>query len=145
MSVDQESIMLRKYKPQDLPYFKELILQKINAVQKEITRLQQSVIINYEDYRGGSSPYAQHIADGGSDAQARENARMLAQRQQRYLRNLQAALERIENGTYGYCRDTGEPIEYARLQAVPHATLSIKAKKARENNASENLYQTAGN
>jgi len=53
----------------------------------------------------------------------------LAIRQEKFIRDLRNALLRIENRTYGVCRATGKLIQKERLKLVPHATLSIEAKK----------------
>ena len=71
------------------------------------------------------------ILEEGASTLSKEEAGRLAQRQLKFIQNLQAALIRIENGTYGICRETGKLIPKERLRAVPHATLSIEAKKAR--------------
>ena len=63
-------------------------------------------------------------------ALSKEEAGKLAQRQQKFIQHLQAALVRIENKTYGICRETGKLISKERLRAVPHATLSIDAKNS---------------
>ena len=60
--------------------------------------------------------------------------------QMKFIQNLQAALVRIENGTYGICRETGKLIPKERLRAVPHATLSIEAKEAKKRK--RNQFQT---
>lgn len=122
----------RVYSPEDKAYFRALIEQKINKIKRELGYLEETSLKTLEEYSGDSSTYSLHMADQGTDAQEREKAFMFAQREHKFLRNLFAALERMDNGTYGYCKDTGNPIEFARLEAVPHATLSIEAKRARE-------------
>ena len=68
-------------------------------------------------------------AGKGEKRLSKEEAGRLAQRQMKFIQNLQAALIRIENKTYGICRETGKLIPKERLRAVPHATLSIEAKQ----------------
>ncbi len=123
---------VRRYRPEDQDYFRGIILQKVEAVKKELGYLEESSLKPLDEYSGDSSTYSLHMADQGTDAQEREKALLFAQREHKFLRSLLAALDRMKAGTYGYCMDTGLPIEYARLEAVPHATLSIAAKKARE-------------
>ena len=67
----------------------------------------------------------------GSEAQSKEEIIQMAQRQQKFIKGLEAALIRIENKTYGIDRETGELIPKERLRAVPHATLSVASKEAR--------------
>ncbi len=68
------------------------------------------------------------MLEEGAATLSKEEAGRLAQRQMKFIQHLQAALVRIENKTYGICRETGELIPAERLRAVPHATLSIDAK-----------------
>jgi RNA polymerase-binding transcription factor DksA len=68
------------------------------------------------------------VLEEGASALSKEESGQLAIRQQKFIRSLEAALMRIENKTYGICRETGKLIPKARLLSVPHATLSIEAK-----------------
>jgi RNA polymerase-binding protein DksA len=77
-----------------------------------------------------TSPTYKGLEDG-SDAAYLEEQMQIASRQAKFIQGLQAALIRIENKTYGICRETGKLIAKERLMAVPHATLSIEAKKNR--------------
>ena len=72
------------------------------------------------------------MVDQGTDAQEREKDFLFASREDKMLTLLEQAVERIDNGTYGYCMDTGAPIEFRRLEAIPHAKLSIEAKRRLE-------------
>ncbi|HBX21933.1 MAG TPA: molecular chaperone DnaK, partial [Porphyromonadaceae bacterium] len=96
----------------------------------------------YENYRAAvmnadgndtvdTSPTFKVMEEGASTL-SKEEAGRLAQRQMKFIQNLQAALVRIENGTYGICRETGKLIPKERLRAVPHATLSIEAKESKK-------------
>ncbi|MBD3166247.1 molecular chaperone DnaK [bacterium] len=123
---------IRRFRPEDTEHFRNLILSKIEATKRELGILEESSMNSSEDYSGNNSTYSLHMADQGTDAQEREKAFMLAAREHKFLQHLYQALDRIEHGTYGYCMDTGKPIEFARLEVVPHATLSVEAKKARE-------------
>ncbi|HEB85045.1 MAG TPA: TraR/DksA family transcriptional regulator [Bacteroidetes bacterium] len=123
---------VRRYRPEDMPHFRKIIEEKIEKIKKELGYLEETSLRTVEEYSGDNSTYSLHMADQGTDAQEREKAFLFAQREHKFLKHLYAALDRMEKGTYGYCMDTGIPIEYARLEAVPHATLSIAAKKKRE-------------
>ena len=68
----------------------------------------------------------------GANTQTKEELSMLAARQQKFIKGLEAALIRIENKTYGICRETGKLIPKERLRLVPHATLSIEAKNMKK-------------
>ncbi len=119
-----------RYSDEELEEFRQLILEKLETARK-----------NYQMYLNILNREQENITedDGfvfkGIDEDyvgiSREEAAMLAQRQLEYIRKLEAALVRIENKTYGICRKTGKLISKERLRAVPHATLSIEAKKNR--------------
>jgi RNA polymerase-binding transcription factor DksA len=116
-----------RYSDEDLAEFKKLILDKIEKAQKQLDL--------YEDaYRNGSSNDTEDTAptfksfDDGSNTLSKEANSQLAIRQGKFIRDLKNALIRIENKTYGICRDTGKLIRKERLILVPHATLSIEAK-----------------
>ena len=76
-----------------------------------------------------TSPTFKGFEEGSSTLSKEDNA-LLAARQEKFLHNLNNALKRIENKTYGICRVTGKLIQKQRLLLVPHATLSIEAKRA---------------
>ena len=72
------------------------------------------------------------VLEEGATTLSKEEAGQLAQRQMKFIQHLEAALIRIENKTYGICRETGKLIPKERLRAVPHATLSVDAKNGRK-------------
>ncbi len=123
---------VRRYRPEDKEHFRTIILEKIEKIKKELGFMKENTLRGLDDYSGDNSTYSLHMADQGTDAQEREKAFMFAAREHTFLKHLLRAMQRMEAGTYGYCMDTGIPIEYARLEAVPHATLCIAAKKKRE-------------
>jgi|GEM_PF-88968 len=123
---------VRRFGVDDTEHMRGIIMEKVEEVKKELGYLEETSLRTVEEYSGDSSTYSLHMADQGTDAQEREKAFMFAQRQHTFLKNLMNALKRMENGTYGYCMDTGIPIELRRLEAVPHATLSMAAKRKRE-------------
>lgn len=116
-----------RYSDEDLAEFKSLILDKIENAQQQLEL--------YEDaYKNGSSNDTEDTSptfksfDEGSSTLSKEANSQLAIRQEKFIRDLKNALVRIENKTYGICRDTGKLIQKERLKLVPHATLSIEAK-----------------
>ena len=119
----------RLYKPADAAHFKELLLKKRTAILKDLGYIEDSAIKNsLADYTGDSSTYSFHMADQGTDAQEREKAILFAGREGKYLAQIETALKRIEEGTYGMCTVTGQAIEYARLEAIPTTTKCASAK-----------------
>lgn len=121
------------YSPEWKEYFRDLILRKRKEILRELSYLRETSMETTSDqYSGDNSTYSYHMADQGTDAQEREKAFLFASREGKMLRLLDQALDRIENGTYGYCQETGAPIEFKRLEAIPHARLCIAAKKRHE-------------
>ncbi len=118
----------KRYTDEELAEFKELINQKLAQARKDIEILRslldnhdmtQTKIVTFED---SASTYS------------KESNMKLIGRLERFVRDLENALIRIENKTYGICRETGKLISKKRLMAVPHATLSIEAKNRQDTN-----------
>lgn len=116
-----------RYSDEELLEFKEIILRKLDLAIKDYEQLRSGAINSYGNDVDDTSPTFKSIQEGASTLSKGEAGRM-AQRLLKFIQNLQAALVRIENKTYGVCRDTGKLIPKERLRAVPHATLSIEAK-----------------
>ncbi len=115
------------YTDEELQEFKEIILEKLAKAKEDYELLMRSFSQNDGNDTQDTSPTFKQLEEGASVLSKEENGR-LAQRQQKFIQHLQAALFRIENKTYGICRETGKLIAKERLRAVPHATLSIDAK-----------------
>lgn len=115
-----------RYSDEDLAEFKELILKRIEAARDNLSYYQN--LISRKDEMGDDSDNRLNSMEDGSGAMEKEQLSMMAARQVQFVNNLEKALVRIENKTYGICRETGKLIDKARLRAVPHATLSIEAK-----------------
>jgi len=122
---------MARYSDEDLQEFKELILQKLKKAQKDYDVLKESIDNSKGNDTEDTSPTFKVLEEGAS-VMIREETARLAYRQQKFISHLKAALIRIENKTYGVCRETGNLISKERLKAVPHATLSIDAKKNRK-------------
>lgn len=117
-----------RYNDEELIEFKEVIQKKMDAAKVELKYLSdalQKSNVNGTDDTG--SEY-KTLEDGSSTLQ-KEQISKLASRQRKFIQNLEAALVRIENKTYGICRITGKLISKERLFAVPHTTQSIEAKR----------------
>ena len=119
-----------RYSKKELEEFRILINEKLEQAKREYEILRAAVMNADGNDTTDTSPTFKILEEGASTL-SKEEAGRLAQRQLKFIQNLQAALIRIENGTYGICRETGKLIPKERLRAVPHATLSIEAKKAR--------------
>ncbi len=117
-----------RYSDEELMEFKELILEKLQKAQDDYQMYRNSITHGDGNDTQDTSPTFKILEEGAATL-SKEEAGKLAQRQLKFIQHLQAALVRIENKTYGICRETGKLIPKERLRAVPHATLSIDAKK----------------
>ncbi len=117
-----------KFSDSDLQEFKEIILKKIQHSEEDLKLIQSSYKNGSDNGTDDTSPSFKSF-DDGSDTMAKEANTQLAIRQEKFIRDLKNALVRIENKTYGICRVTGKLIQKERLKLVPHATLSIEAKR----------------
>lgn len=118
-----------RYSDEELEEFKELILQKLQQARENLALLSEN-IAGGENSTDDTAPTFKILEEGYSVSQKEENAK-LAARTEKYIQNLEFALMRIENKTYGVCRVTGKLIPKERLRLVPHATLSVEAKNKR--------------
>ena len=116
-----------RYSDEELQEFKTLILEKLEKAQRDYELLKADVTNTEGNDIADTSPTFKTLEEGASTFGKEENRR-LAQRQMKFIQHLQAALVRIENKTYGICRETGKLIPKERLRAVPHATLGIDIK-----------------
>ena len=122
----------KRYSDKDLAEFKTLINDKITSAKRDLKRLRDSVTQGAGN--GTNDTYSAFKAfEEGSETLSKESNSILAQRQEKFIRDLNNALIRIENKTYGICRVTGKLINKERLKLVPHATLSIEAKMQKNN------------
>lgn len=116
-----------RYTDAELQEFKDLILKKLEEAQKDYELL-KSTLSHKDDHGTDDTSPTFKLLEDGSDVLSKEETAHLAARQEKFIQNLQNALIRIENKTYGVCRATGKLISKERLRSVPHATLSIDAK-----------------
>ncbi|MBQ9076871.1 MAG: TraR/DksA C4-type zinc finger protein [Muribaculaceae bacterium] len=116
-----------RYSDEELQEFKEIILAKLEKAQRDYELLKANLMNTDGNDVSDTSPTFKVLEEGASTL-SKEEAGQLAQRQMKFIQHLQAALVRIENKTYGICRESGKLIPKERLRAVPHATLSIDQK-----------------
>lgn len=117
-----------RYTDDELAEFKEIIIHKLEKAKQDYDILKKTITHSESNDTEDTSPTFKVLEEGAATL-SKEEAGRLAQRQQKFIQHLQAALVRIENKTYGICRETGKLISKERLRAVPHATLSIEAKQ----------------
>ncbi len=113
-----------RYSDEDLQEFKELILEKLTAAKAEYNELRKTDNNDITD-----TSHAFNALEEGATSLSKEEHGQLAQRLYKYIQNLEAALIRIENKTYGICKVTGKLIPKERLRVVPNATMTIEAKE----------------
>jgi RNA polymerase-binding protein DksA len=122
-----------KFTKRELDRFKAKLLTEKNKVLEEMGELQENNLKqSISDASGENSRYTYHLGDVASLSYGREFSMGLAERQQKYLEEIDEALERIAEGTYGICKVTGEQISVERLEEVPVAKYSVKGKEMLE-------------
>jgi len=117
-----------RYSEEELNEFEALINGKLNKARDEYRILKETLNRNNDEGTDATSGGNTKVLEDGAETAEKENLSQLAARQQKYITNLENALVRIKNGTYGICSVTGKLISKERLIAVPHTTQSIEAK-----------------
>jgi DnaK suppressor protein len=123
----KEDLNKTRYNDKELEEFRLIILKKIEEANKELETL-QAQMTSANEHGTDDTASTFKVLEDGSDTLAKEEAGQLAARQKKFIEQLENALIRIENKTYGICRVTGKLIPKERLRAVPHTTQSIEAK-----------------
>lgn len=118
-----------RYSDAELAEFKAIIEEKLAKAKSEYNTLRHIVMHNGTNDIEDTTPSFRTVEDDGAFQLSKEEASQMAQRQYKFIQNLEAALIRIENKTYGVCRVTGKLIPKERLRLVPHATLTVEAKE----------------
>jgi RNA polymerase-binding transcription factor DksA len=116
-----------RYSDAELEEFRLLIEKKLGIAKREYDELRSYVSNTDGNDITDTSPTFKNLEEGASTL-SKEASGQLAQRQMKFIQHLEAALIRIENKTYGICRETGKLIPKERLMSVPHATLTVEAK-----------------
>jgi RNA polymerase-binding transcription factor DksA len=131
MKISNQEENLR-YSEEELKEFEELISQKLEQSRKELNYIKQALSKRNDSGTDNTSGTSKLLEDG-ADTTEKENLSQLAARQQKFTQQLENAMIRIKNGTYGICIDTGKLIPKERLRAVPHTQHSIEAKLKKAN------------
>ena len=116
-----------RYNDTELQEFKQIIQDKLDKAREDYEILKSAITQSESNDTQDTSPTFKVLEEGAATL-SKEEAGRLATRQAKFIQHLQGAQVRIENKTYGICRETGKLISKERLRAVPHATLSIEAK-----------------
>ncbi|RVU25548.1 TraR/DksA family transcriptional regulator [Sandaracinomonas limnophila] len=117
----------QRYSAEELKEFEEIILKKLEETKSELNYLMATISKKNDSGTDDTSGNSKVLEDGADTAE-KENLNQLAGRQQKFAQNLEKALMRIKNGTYGVCIETGKLISKDRLRLVPHTQHSIEAK-----------------
>ncbi|MBO4944084.1 MAG: TraR/DksA family transcriptional regulator [Muribaculaceae bacterium] len=117
-----------RYSDEELEEFRQIILTKLDKAKRDYDMYRAAINNTEGNDVADTSPTFKALEEGAMTL-GKEEAGHLAERQQKFIEHLQAALMRIDNKTYGICRVTGKLIPKERLKAVPHATLAIEAKQ----------------
>src|SRR5258708_24320678 len=123
----QEEPVKTRYNETELQEFKYLINEKIGMAREELVSLASSLSSGNTNGTDDTASSGKTLEDGSASLE-KESINQLAARQKKFIDQLEAALMRIANKTYGICRETGGLIPKERLRAVPHTTLRIAAK-----------------
>ena len=118
-----------RYSDEELEEFRTIINDMLDKARKEYNTLRRVIMHNGSNDIEDTTPSFKTVEDDGAYQLSKEEASQLAQRQYKFIQSLEAALVRIENKTYGICRETGKLIPKERLRLVPHATLTVEAKE----------------
>ena len=117
-----------RYSDEELQEFKNIINEKLRLARRDFNSMMQQLMNADGNGVEDTSPTYKALEEG-SASQSKEEIAQMANRQQKFIQGLEAALVRIENKTYGICRETGKLIPKERLRLVPHATLTVEAKE----------------
>ena len=120
-----------RYNDEELEEFRVVINEKLRLARRDYEAMMRTLMNAAGNDVDDTSP-TYKVLEEGSATQSKEELIQLANRQQKFITGLEAALVRIANKTYGIARITGELIPKQRLMAVPHATLSVESKNARK-------------
>ncbi len=117
-----------RYSDKELEEFRLIIEEKIRHSEKDLALIESSYKNDSNNGTDDTSPTFKAFEEG-SETMSKEANVQLAIRQEKFIRDLKNAILRIENKSYGICRVSGKLIKKERLKLVPHATLSIDAKR----------------
>lgn len=127
MAENEKNLKLR-YSDEELEEFRVIIEEMLAKAKKEYDTARKVITRSGTNDIEDTTPSFKTVEDDGATQLSREEAGQLAQRQYKFIQNLEAALVRIENKTYGICRVTGKLIPKERLRLVPHATTTVEGK-----------------
>lgn len=125
----EQSSSKSPFSKEELEHFKQLLQEEREASREEMKSLKDSVGGLTDNQDDKSSSQAHHTGDLGTEEEEKETIYTLMQREQNKVKEIDDALDRIENGSYGICEKTGNPIKKERLEVIPYARRSIEAQE----------------
>ncbi len=123
--------MAKQYSKTKLAKFRKSIEQKMGNVSEDVDTIREG-LGTASNKQGGVTPdsiYSLHMADAGTDSHEQEKNFMLMNRGSDYFKNLEIALERIDEGTFGICKICDDLIPEERMMEVPNATKCVDCKE----------------
>jgi DnaK suppressor protein len=123
---------LKRFTKAELNQYKKKLIAIRNKVTSDVNHLEQDALMNTRDAAGDLSAYSFHMADAATDNFDQELNLGLASSEQRLVNRIEAAIKRIEDGTFGFSLKSGKPITKKRLEAVPYAELTIEEQEEEE-------------
>lgn len=125
--------MRKKLAKKELEYYRKLILKIKERILDEIKHISEDTLKkSQKDAAGDISGYTYHMADVATDTYDREFSLGLASNERQSLYELDEAIKRVEDGTFGICEECKTPISKTRLKAVPFARLCVKCQERKE-------------
>ncbi|RDC65902.1 TraR/DksA family transcriptional regulator [Adhaeribacter pallidiroseus] len=119
-----------RYSREDLNEFEQIIREKLTNAKREVAFIKETLSRRNDSGTDNTASSAKVLEDGADTAE-KESLNQLASRQLKFIQQLENALIRIKNGSYGVCIASGKLIPKERLRAVPHTQHSIEAKLQR--------------
>ena len=132
-----------RYSDAELEEFKQLILKKLETARADYELLRATITHTASNDTEDTSPTFKVLEEGATTLSKEESGR-LAAHQMKFIRNLEMALVRIENKTYGICKTTGKLIPKERLMKVPHATECQRRTDSLKDSPSERMFFSYG-
>lgn len=112
--------------------FRQLLITERQKLAEEIKTIARDVSISPRDASGDLSAYTVHMADMAADTYDRELSMNLVSSEQELLYQIDDALKRLDEGSFGICQQCNQPITMSRLKAVPYASMCINCQRAKE-------------
>ncbi len=122
--------MTKRFKKSELKLYEQILIKERQQILKELQYEGNQITQTQQDASGDLSAYSNHMADMGSETERREITSQILSTRRDMLLQIEYALKKLYQGTYGTCEQCGKPISKRRLKFIPQARLCIKCSKA---------------